>query len=198
MIKPLRNKGLVHFVTSRYWVHPSNSKARRCRTVGIASIVAVGPLSSSRVIRHTFWLCVASPSSRDRKFCTGSPWAFWCVFFFALAEADGWAGRTGSRVPRLAWISSSAWQEGMADYRLWLIGQRRRRVEVAAARLLLRPPPSNRTGGIAASGSPKDFFLRRSRATTGQGHTQRLPAQQQQVVPPSAFRRLGMTTLASA
>lgn len=74
-----------------------------------------------------------------------------------------------------------------------------RRVEVAAARLLLRPPSSNRTGGITASGSPKDFFLRRSRATAGrQGHTQRFPAQQQQVVPPSAFRRLGMATLASA
>ena len=120
MIKPLRIKGLVQFVTSRYWVHPSNSKARRCRAVGIASIVAVGPLSSSSsVMRHTFWLCVASPSSRDRKLCTGSPWAFWCVRFFALAEAEGWAGRTGSRVPRLAWIIRSL----LADYRLWLIGQ---------------------------------------------------------------------------
>ena len=71
----------------------------------------------------------------------------------------------------------------------------------ATARLLLRPPPpSNRTSGIIPMrrNSPKDFFLRRSRATTGQGHTQRFPAQQQQVVPPSAFRRPGMATLASA
>ena len=61
-------------------------------------------------------------------------------------------------------------------------------------------PPSNRTSGIIPMrrNSPKDFFLRRSRATTGQGHTQRFPAQQQQVVPPSAFRRPGMATLASA